>query len=50
MDSFIQDAMHNASMREEQRPKRRPDNVIDAELEELLSSQKAKIKVIGAGG
>lgn len=51
VDSFIQDAMQNASMREEQRPNRqRPDNVIDAELEELLSSQKAKIKVIGAGG
>lgn len=27
-----------------------PENVLDAELEELLSTQKAKIKVIGTGG
>ena len=28
----------------------RRDNVIDAELEQILSQQKATIKVIGAGG
>ncbi len=50
MDSFIQDAMINAQEREERPRSSRPENVLDAELEELLSSQKAKIKVIGAGG
>lgn len=49
MDSFIQGAIDQAQ--EEPQPQvRRPENVIDAELEELLSNQKAKIKVIGAGG
>lgn len=47
MDSFIQGAIDAQAERIE-RP--RPDNVVDAELEALLSSQKAKIKVIGCGG
>lgn len=50
MDSFIQGAMDAAVEREERPQIQRPSNVKDAELEELLSSQKAKIKVIGAGG
>ncbi len=48
MDSFIQGALEKAQDQPEQA--RRPQNVLDAELEELLSNQKAKIKVIGAGG
>jgi len=49
MDSFIQGALQqNNNSQEETHTK--PQNVLDAELEELLSSQKAKIKVIGAGG
>ena len=47
MDSFIQGAI---DAQEERIDRPRPDNVADAELEALLSSQKAKIKVIGAGG
>ena len=49
MDSFIQGAM-DAQEQSAQQSKRMPDNVLDAELEELLSNQKAKIKVIGTGG
>ncbi len=49
MDSFIQGAM-DAQEQSNQGTKRMPENVLDAELEELLSSQKAKIKVIGTGG
>lgn len=45
MDSFIQGALEKANNQPA-----RPQNVLDAELEELLSGQKAKIKVIGAGG
>ena len=58
LDSIIQAAQENAaiklkdnmnkSMVEERAEKSR--NVLDAELEELLSKQKAKIKVVGAGG
>ena len=45
MDSFIQDAMQNAQVREEQQPnKNRPDNVIDAELEELKRDGKTAIR------
>ncbi|MGM5480870.1 MAG: cell division protein FtsZ [Nanobdellota archaeon] len=52
MDSFIQDAKDNQdSKRQEPREQlKMPDNVVDQELEELLSNQKASIKVIGAGG
>lgn len=44
MDSIISQAKEN----EESTTKKR--NNVDAELEELLSEQKAKIKVVGAGG
>lgn len=47
MDSLIQDAQKAAKQRENYQ---KPENVIDVELEELLGNQKAKIKVIGAGG
>jgi len=50
VDSFIQDAITNAQDRYEDEEERKPQNVVDAELEELLSGQKATIKVIGAGG
>jgi cell division protein FtsZ len=51
MDSFIQGALHKASEQDNSSQQQsRPQNVLDAELEELLSNQKAKIKVIGAGG
>ncbi|MBU0758628.1 MAG: cell division protein FtsZ [Nanoarchaeota archaeon] len=51
MDSF----MNNSSEKFSYSPKgvskeSRRDNVIDAELEQILSQQKATIKVIGAGG
>ena len=49
MDSFIQGAIQQQN-NSEQETTSKPQNVMDAELEELLSSQKAKIKVIGAGG
>ncbi|MFP4119094.1 MAG: cell division protein FtsZ [Candidatus Woesearchaeota archaeon] len=52
MDSFIQDATNNQNNKPEEQHEelKMPDNVVDQELEELLSSQKASIKVIGAGG
>ena len=49
MESFIQNAAQNAQEEPKERLQR-PDNVVDQELEALLSSQKANIKVIGAGG
>ena len=48
MDSFIQDALQRQNTSDASQNK--PQNVLDAELEELLSNQRAKIKVIGAGG
>ncbi len=48
MDSFIQDALQRQDVPKTEQS--RPQNVLDAELEELLSNQRAKIKVIGAGG
>jgi len=48
MDSFIQDALQRQDVPKQEQ--NRPQNVLDAELEELLSNQRAKIKVIGAGG
>jgi len=45
MDSIINNAINN-----ENRPKERRINNLDPELEELLSQQNAKIKVIGPGG
>jgi cell division protein FtsZ len=50
MDSFIQGAMQQKQEEERKDDTIRPDNVVDEELEELLSHQKAKIKVIGIGG
>ncbi|MFW6378390.1 MAG: cell division protein FtsZ [Nanoarchaeota archaeon] len=54
MDSLIHNATENEQQKKEQgQPQeelKRPDNVVDAELEELLSNQKASIKVVGAGG
>lgn len=46
MDSII----NNASNREDVREYKGPRSDLDAELEELLSQQNAKIKVVGAGG
>ena len=45
--------IQNAPKKEEPTPSHdsnKPDNLVDEELEELLSHQKAKIKVIGIGG
>ena len=58
MDSIIQAAQENAAMRFKAEKgvggfKEKPAssrNVLDAELEELLSKQKATIKVVGVGG
>tara|TARA_Y100000310_G_scaffold330174_1_gene401369 strand:- start:1919 stop:3025 length:1107 start_codon:yes stop_codon:yes gene_type:complete len=45
MDSIFQQAMDQSSQEKE-----RKVNPIDAELEELISRQKSKIKIIGCGG
>ncbi|MFW5865990.1 MAG: cell division protein FtsZ [Nanoarchaeota archaeon] len=54
MDSLIHNVTENEQQKKEQEQPReelkRPDNVVDAELEELLSNQRASIKVVGAGG
>jgi len=47
MDSIIQAANERAQENEEIEKK---PNIVDAELEELLSKQKATIKVVGSGG
>ncbi len=54
VDSLIHNVTENEQQKKEQEQPReelkRPDNVVDAELEELLSNQRASIKVVGAGG
>ena len=48
MDSLLRSAVNVASASLKQGPKKVTD--MDEELEQLISKQKAKIKVIGVGG
>ncbi len=48
MDSLVRSAIHVASASLKQGPRKVTD--VDEELEQLISKQKAKIKVIGVGG
>ncbi len=52
METFIRDAQERADEEKntEMIKERKKSNVLDEELEELLSKQKASIKVIGVGG
>jgi len=51
LEEYIKTAVNKASMSPKGTTmKDRRDNVIDAELEELLSKQRATIKVVGCGG
>ncbi|MBR9700310.1 cell division protein FtsZ [Candidatus Woesearchaeota archaeon] len=50
MDSIINQAKETAKDEVSQEPIRRQANAMDAELEALISQQKAKIKVVGCGG